>query len=113
LQMKNAKQFLLLLLMASVTSLSFAQVRQVNGTVSDNQGAPVIGASVLEKGTNNGVATDENGRFSISVTGTNSVLVVSSVGFQTVEFPVGSSLNPQITLLTGSGDLDEVVVTAL
>lgn len=111
--MKNAKQFLLLLLMASVTSLSFAQVRQVNGTVSDNQGAPVIGASVLEKGTNNGVATDENGRFSISVTGTNSVLVVSSVGFQTVEFPVGSSLNPQITLLTGSGDLDEVVVTAL
>jgi len=111
--MKKVKQFLLLLLMISVSSWALAQQRQVNGTVKDNDGAPVVGATVLEKGTDNGVATDENGNFSISVNGANPVLVISSVGYQTYEYPVGTTLNPTITLSPGSGDLDEVVVTAL
>lgn len=111
--MKNVKQFLLLFLMICAATWAMAQQRQVSGTVKDNKGAPIAGATVLEKGTDNGVATDENGNFTITVSGANPVLVISSVGYQTFEFAVGNNLNPTITLSPGSGDLDEVVVTAL
>src|SRR5690606_18226955 len=107
--MKNVKQFLLLFLMICAATLAMAQQRQVSGTVKDNEGAPIAGATVLEKSTDNGVATDESGNFTITVSGANPVLVISSVGYQTFEFAVGNTLKPTITLSPGSGDLDEGV----
>ena len=112
--MKNVTQRLLLFLMMSFcTAALFAQQRQVSGTVKDGTGNPVVGASVLEKGTTNGVSSDELGNFTITVAGNNAVLVISSVGFESQEITVGSNTSLAISMAAGTGSLDEVVVTAL
>jgi len=55
---------------------------EVNGTVLDQEGQPLPGANVLEKGTSNGVQTDFDGNFSLTVTDQNATLVVSYIGFK-------------------------------
>ncbi|MGJ7030816.1 SusC/RagA family TonB-linked outer membrane protein [Niabella hirudinis] len=90
-----------------------AQVRHtVTGAVTDDAGAAVAGASVIEKGTTNGVAADEQGRFSITV-GAAATLVVSAAGFETTEVKPGSSAEVAITLKSLMKSEGEVVVTAL
>ncbi|MCD8257260.1 MAG: SusC/RagA family TonB-linked outer membrane protein [Bacteroides uniformis] len=92
---------------------SFAIEQQSNkviGTVKDEFG-PVIGASVVEKGTSNGVVTDLNGKFSLNVK-PGATLIISFVGYKQQEVKAGNvPLN--IVLEEGSKMLDEVVVTAL
>jgi TonB-linked SusC/RagA family outer membrane protein len=92
--------------------LLMAQQRQISGTVTNERGVPVPSATVQEKGSNNVVAADENGRFTISVSGTNPVLVISSANFTTRELTVGSSDSYNVNL-QDSGPMAEVVVTAL
>ncbi|HRO68815.1 MAG TPA: carboxypeptidase-like regulatory domain-containing protein, partial [Chitinophagaceae bacterium] len=83
----------------------------VRGTVSDDASAkPLVGASIAEKGTNNVVLTDNNGRFSINVRDGNAVLVVSYVGYSTLEVPVANSETVSISLKATASDLGEVVV---
>ncbi|MDZ7879959.1 MAG: carboxypeptidase-like regulatory domain-containing protein [Saprospiraceae bacterium] len=84
----------------------FAQ--NVSGTITDKAGAPIVGASVLVKGTNNGTIADDNGAFTLNNVEKGSTLVVSSVGFKTLEINADGSL--AITLQEGDV-LDEVVVT--
>ena len=75
-----------------------AQVSSVTGTVtSADDGEPVIGASVLVKGTTTGTTTDLEGRFSLTVEGPNVTLVVSYVGYEQMELPAvaGSTWGPQ------------------
>src|SRR5688500_12660646 len=108
---KTARLLMLLLLCFSVSVVS-AQQRRVTGSVKDENGAPVAGASVVERGTSNGVTTDDNGAFSINVNGTNAVLLVSSVNFSTREISVGSDSNVPV-VLQSTGTLQGVVVTAL
>lgn len=67
----------------------FAQAIQVKGTVLDASGMSVIGASVLEKGTTNGVITDLDGNFELTVS-PKGTLVISYVGFQTQEIQVNN-----------------------
>ncbi len=110
---KRIQEFLLFLLVSCFATAAMAQSRQVSGTVKDKQGSPVSGASVIEKGTTNGTTTDESGVFNISVAGPGSVLVISAVTFGNQEITVGQESNFSITLEAGSGNLDEVVVTAL
>jgi hypothetical protein len=55
----------------------FSQSRQVQGTVTDEKGAPLAAVSVIQKGTSSGTTTNEKGAFSITVTGNNPVLVHS------------------------------------
>ena len=92
---------------------SFAIEQQSNkviGTVKDEFG-PVIGASVVEKGTSNGVVTDLNGKFSLNVK-PGATLIISFVGYKQQEVKAGNvSLN--IVLEEDSKMLGEVVVTAL
>ncbi|MCE5224984.1 MAG: SusC/RagA family TonB-linked outer membrane protein [Porphyromonadaceae bacterium] len=83
---------------------------QVRGTVVDEAGEPVIGATIQIKGTTQGTVTDVDGNFSLSAPA-NGTLVISYVGFQTQEMPV--SANPRIVLVQDTELLDEVVVTAL
>lgn len=85
----------------------------VSGTITDNQGIPVPGANVVEKGTTNGVAADFDGNYSITVSGPESVLTFSSIGFAPQEIPVGQSTNIDVVLKVDSQALDEVIVTAL
>ncbi|MBP5346678.1 MAG: TonB-dependent receptor [Bacteroidales bacterium] len=96
----------LVCLLMSITA-SFAQI-SVRGVVSDAVG-PVLGASVLEKGTGNGTVTDNDGNFSIKVKSADAVLVFSFVGYQTKEVAVKGQTNLQVTL-EDSEVLDEVVV---
>ena len=83
----------------------------ITGTVMDEDGVPLSGASVLVKGTTNGVVADFDGKFSIEVD-SESILVVSYVGFETKEIKVGLEKDLKITLAAGNA-LEEVVITAL
>jgi TonB-linked SusC/RagA family outer membrane protein len=89
-----------------------AQTRQVSGTITNNKGEPVPLATVAEKGTTNSVAADDNGRFNITISGNNVVLVVSSVNYESTELTVGEAASYNIVLQDAS-TLSEVVVTAL
>lgn len=67
------------------TSLEIVQQQiKVSGVVKDSMGEPVIGASVVEKGTSNGIITDINGNFSLSVT-SGATLAISYIGYSLVE----------------------------
>jgi TonB-linked SusC/RagA family outer membrane protein len=90
-------------------SVAFAQTK-VSGKVLDADDVPVIGAGVTEKGTTNGVVTDSDGNFSISVRNSNAVLQVSHIGYVTDNIPVGNRTQLNITLKEDLQDLDEVVV---
>lgn len=81
----------------------------VKGTIKDATGEPLIGVSVVIKGTTNGTMTDTDGQFSISCK-KNDVLLVSYVGFLPQEIAVGNKTNIQITLVEDSKMLDEVIV---
>ncbi len=81
----------------------------VTGTVTDDTGSPLPGASVVEKGTANGVQTDFDGNFSLEV-GENATLVVSYLGFETKEVPVNGQLVLNISISESASALDEVVV---
>lgn len=86
----------------------FAQ-KEIKGTIVDVSNEPVIGASVLEKGTTNGTITDIDGNFSLRVKN-NATLVVSFVGYLTQEITVAGRTTLQITLKEDTKQLEEVVV---
>lgn len=81
----------------------------VKGVVKDEAGEPLVGVSVVIKGTTSGTLTDIDGNFSISC-GRNNVLQISYIGFLTQEITVGNSTNFNITLKEDSKILDEVIV---
>ncbi|MBQ8809141.1 MAG: TonB-dependent receptor [Bacteroidales bacterium] len=85
-----------------------AQTRQVSGTVVDNVG-PVAGASVIEKGTQNGAVTDLDGKWTLSVP-QGATIVISSIGYKDVELLIGSQNVYNATLQEDRQLLDEVVV---
>jgi len=92
--------------------LAIAQNKQVSGTVFDENGEPIPGASVIAKGaTTIGTATDTEGRFSLSVPQTVNTLIVKYIGYAAGE--VAASTNVQVTLVPDTKALSEVVVTAL
>lgn len=101
-------KFFTLLVMLTQTLL-FSQSR-VTGTVLDENGLPLPGATILEKGTNNGVVTDFDGNYSIDLAANDSVIVISFVGYQTIEVAVNEASSFAFTL-TPDNTLDEVVVT--
>ncbi len=82
----------------------------VEGTVTDQQGEPLIGVNIQVKGTNKGTATDIEGNFTLEDIDENVVLVVSYVGYKTQEVAVAGKSNLNITLVSDSQLLDEVVV---
>ncbi|MCM4161604.1 TonB-dependent receptor [Antarcticibacterium flavum] len=82
----------------------------VGGTVVDENGLPVPGVNIIEKGTTNGVITDFDGNYLIEVTTQNAVLVFSSVGFETREITVGDQASINVTLSVSVDALSEVVV---
>ncbi|WP_302827664.1 SusC/RagA family TonB-linked outer membrane protein [Bacteroides finegoldii] len=86
--------------------------RNISGVISDNGGEPLIGVTVVEKGTNNGTVTDFDGNYIITTQTAHPVLVFSYVGYQSKEVSVtDNKLN--VTLDDSAQELGEVVVTAL
>lgn len=91
---------------------SFAQIN-VNGTVKSDQGELLPGVSIIVKGTNTGIVTNIDGKYSLSVPNAQSVLVFSFVGMQTQEVTLDGRTTVDVVLQTSSIGVDEVVVTAL
>ena len=86
-----------------------AQTRTVTGTVVDANQEPMIGVSVIEKGSSNGTMTDIDGKFTLKV-GPKATLRVSYIGYVTQDVAVGDKTNLNIVLKEDNLELDEVVV---
>ena len=87
----------------------------VSGRVTDASGQPIIGASVIVRGTTLGVSTDAEGRFSLEVPApaASQTLEVSYLGYETASIPVGSRTSFAVTLRESASEIESVVVTAL
>lgn len=109
--MKKITFFILCLFLG--VGMAVAQTKTVTGTViSEDDGEPIIGASVVVKGnTTTGTITDYDGKFSLNVPGDAKTLVVSYIGMVTQE--VAASSNIRVMLKSDTQHLDEVVVTAM
>jgi TonB-dependent starch-binding outer membrane protein SusC len=105
------KSMLLLGVFLLSTFLTFAQDRRVTGNVTGSDGGTIPGASIKIKGTNSGTTTNGTGDFALNVKSANDVLVVSSVGYKTLEVSVGTRSVVNISLQSDVSALDEVVVT--
>lgn len=103
------KSLKLLFLLCMVPLWAFGQSITVKGVVKDTAGEPVIGASVVEKGTTNGIITDFDGNFELKVS-SNAVLSITFVGYQSQEIPVNGKTSFNVTLKEDTELLDEVVV---
>ena len=100
----------LLLLLFGVAVGAGAQSMTVSGTVSDEGGEPLIGASILVQGTTTGTITDYEGKYSLEVK-KGATLVISYTGYSTQSVEVGSETTINITMATDAEILSEVVVT--
>lgn len=85
----------------------------ITGKVTDANGQGIAGVNVLEKGSNNGVITDANGSYTLTVKDRNAILVFSMVSYRTQEVSPGSRNTVDIALVQDASRMDEIVVTAL
>lgn len=108
--MKRLRILRITLILCLFSLVIKAQTKVVQGVIKDQLG-PIPGCSVIEKGfTNNGVASDENGKFKITLKGSSGVLIVRTIGYDTKEIAIGNKTDITITLQSSSQALDEVVV---
>jgi TonB-linked SusC/RagA family outer membrane protein len=91
---------------------SFGQ-QILKGTVSDQNGNPLIGVNVIEAGTNNGVVSDFEGNFKIEVKGANPSLIFTYLGFTKKQIKIGDQTTLSVVLEENFEQLSEVVITAL
>ncbi|MBQ9357055.1 MAG: TonB-dependent receptor [Prevotella sp.] len=105
--MKQTKRFLLSLMALLASTIMYAQT-EITGTVVDETGEGVIGATVMEKGTSNGAVTDFDGNFTIRVQ-PGATLVFSYVGYQPQELPAQQGM--RVAMQDDALSLNEVVVT--
>ena len=104
------KSFVFLFTWGLLMSHSFAQTGTVTGTVTDQNGSPLEGATVLVKNTTTGALTDAEGKFSLPA-GNDAVLVLSYFGYERMEVPVNGQSSLKIEMTQDFAQLDEVVVT--
>ncbi|RYJ44949.1 SusC/RagA family TonB-linked outer membrane protein [Flavobacterium beibuense] len=107
--LKSTLLTLSLLLLFSSSAFAQTQVR-VSGTVSDATGVTLPGVTVSEKGTTNAIQTDLDGNYSIEVSSSESVIVFSYIGMQTIEKKASEGPNITIVMQDSSTNLEEVVV---
>ena len=105
--MEKLKKLFLSSLILLTSTIMYAQ-SEIKGTVLDDLGETVIGATVLEKGTTNGTITDFDGNFSLKVDA-GKTLVISYVGYKTIEVPAQNGMT--VTLSEDAEMLEELVVT--
>ena len=98
---------------ATVNQRAQATANTIKGVVKDTHGEPLIGVSVLVKGTGKGAVTNIDGEYTVVADGANPTLVFSYVGYQTEEVAVGNRRVIDVTMKDDSKVLGEVVVTAM
>ncbi|MCK0156439.1 SusC/RagA family TonB-linked outer membrane protein [Cellulophaga sp. F20128] len=111
--MNKKIHYLLMFAMLLFLNGLMAQNKTVTGVVADEEGIPLLGVNVLEKGTKNGTSTDFDGKFSIKVSGNSAVLEFTSIGLLLQEISVGSKSVINVTMVEDAEQLDDIVVTAL
>lgn len=89
---------------------SYELQQKIQGKIIDEEGLPLPGATVLEKGTSNGTVTDFDGNFTLSLSTENPVLEVSFLGFKTQEVVVNGKQTIEVQLMSDDNALEEVVV---
>jgi len=105
----NRKLWVAMALLLTLALPGFAQKITVHGYVDDELGEPLIGATVMEKGTSNGTATDIDGKFTIAVE-SNATLVVSYIGYDPIEVPVKGQTDIRVSMKQNAQMLAETVV---
>ena len=101
----------LAVLAMAIPAQVFAQSKyEVKGVVVDTTGTPVIGASVVEEGTTNGVTTDVNGQYVISVEGSKSMIQVSFIGYKSQSYVASSTALAAVVLEEDSEVIDDIVI---
>jgi len=85
----------------------------VKGKITDDQGMPLPGATVMEKGTKNSAGTDIDGNFSLTVSDASATLVIAYIGFETQQIEVHGKSVINVSLKPSANELNEVIVTAL
>lgn len=88
----------------------FAQSREITGKVVDDAGEVLIGANIMEKGTNNRAITDPDGKFKLTVSGNTGILQISYIGYVTQELPIKNISNFNIRLASDATKLGDIVV---
>jgi TonB-linked SusC/RagA family outer membrane protein len=101
--------FLFFMTLFSVLAQGYSQVR-ITGNISDSNGTPLIGASVVEKGTNNGTQSDFDGNFLIENVKNDGTLIFSYIGFKSIEVSVIGKSTINVVLTEDLNNLDEVVL---
>jgi TonB-linked SusC/RagA family outer membrane protein len=102
---------ILAMLFSSFSAINLeAQQKEVSGQIVDEQGIGLPGANIMQKGTKNGATADFDGNFTLNLLSGSDLLVISYLGFKTVEQAVGSQSTIKITLQEDTESLDEVVV---
>src|SRR5680860_1313175 len=99
-----------LFLVGAFLCFGLAKAQTVSGTVSDASAGPLPGANVLVKGTTNGTQTDFDGNYTIGDVDDDATLVISYVGYKTLEIPVDGNSQIDATLEEDAAQLDEVVL---
>jgi TonB-dependent starch-binding outer membrane protein SusC len=110
--LRASRMLLGLCFLLVITQASYGQItKEISGEVLDDSQSPLIGATVMIKGTKTGTVTDYNGKFKLSVTSPeNAILVVSYVGYLTEEIMVSNQTNIVVRLIADLTGLEEVVV---
>ncbi|WP_459209509.1 SusC/RagA family TonB-linked outer membrane protein [Aquimarina rhabdastrellae] len=110
--MKFLTRNLLMLLLALITQLSFAQEKTINGKITDDKGVALPGVNIIVKGTSIGAQSDFNGLYTITAQEGNT-LVFSYLGFADQEISVSASNTIDVQMQAQASELETVVVTAL
>ena len=110
------RRFILLIISFSMLSISmtYAQSFTLRGNVFDSETKePLIGASIIEKGTTNGVTADFDGNYSLEINGDNAIVQISYIGYKSVEKAVSdSAARFDVAMQSDTHMVDEVVVVA-
>ena len=104
------KKLLLLALTGLLCLQAWAQERKISGTVTDDKGVALPGVSVKEVGTNNGIATTPDGKFTLTLKGSSNKLSVSFIGFETQTLPLTGQAVYRISMKPDATSLKDVVV---
>ncbi|HMC00257.1 MAG TPA: SusC/RagA family TonB-linked outer membrane protein [Flavobacteriaceae bacterium] len=110
--MKTKFRRILMLFMACIVQITFAQEKTISGNVTDNFGLPLPGTTIIVKGTTTGTSSDFDGNYSINAN-QGATLVFSFIGYLPTEIIVGASNTINVTLQEDTESLEEVIVTAI
>ena len=107
---KSLRICLAVILFLTQYQFAIAQEQIITGAVTESSGATLPGVNILVKGTTTGAISDQDGNYSITVSGENAVLVYSFIGYLDQEVPVGNNTTINVTLQADVVGLDELVV---